>query len=278
MTITGYLIDYSLPELFQFLDKGEKTGFLSLDFSVDEKSNYQNQYIWFRYGRIVASSDNIEGKGLINIIQQKGWFNKKIEHYYEQRFQNDAPLGLSLKSYSLLDAEQLKMLFYAQVMRKVCDLFQCPNGWFEFTESNNLAFAEMTGLSSPGTDLTLAGLRALRDWTALQPKLPQGNSTLINVCEGEPKVSINKAEKDIWQLSNGKKTVSEIAKNLDLSLDKTKETAFRLIATGLVEEVPMVTMIKEEIKSTSLAEESNEEKSGLSSDFLSSLMGFLTEV
>lgn len=278
MSITGYLIDYSLPELFQFLDQGEKTGTLSLDFSVDEKSQYQNHYIWFRYGRIVASSDNIEGKGLISLIKQKGWLSKKILDYCQQHFKHDSPLGLSLKSYGLLDAEQVKMLFYTQVMRKVCDLFQCPNARFEFTESKNLAFVEMTGLSSPGTDLTLAGLRALRDWTALQPKLPQANSSLMNIREGEPKVSINKLEKDIWRLCDGEKTVSEIAKDLDLSLDKTRETAFRLIAIGLVEEVPMITMFQEEIETPSLTEGVNEESSGLSSNFLNSLMGFLTEV
>ena len=280
MTTTGYLIDFSLPELFQFLDKGEKTGLLCLDFTIDETSNYQRQYIWFRHGRILASADNLEGKGLISLIGQKGWLTNKIEHYYQSAFQNDAPLGLSLKSKGLLDAEQLKMLFYTQVMRKVCDLFQCPNAWFEFQENADLTFAEMTGLSSPGTDLTLAGLRALRDWTALQPKLPQDNSTLINVCADQPKIVINKSENQVWQLSDGKKTIIEIAENLDLSLEKTREIGFRLIAIGLTEEVPMVALISEAEAEAEKqeSEDSNENNNGLSSSFLSSLMGFLNEV
>lgn len=277
MATTGYLIDFSLPELFQFLDQGEKTGLLCLDFTIDQTSNYQRQYIWFRHGRILASADNLEGKGLISLIGQKGWLTNKIEHYYQSAFKNDAPLGLSLKSKGLLDAEQLKMLFYTQVMRKVCDLFQCANAWFDFQENIEFTFAEMTGLSSPGTDLTLAGLRALRDWTALQPKLPQDNSTLINVCGDQPKIAINKSENQVWQLSDGKMTIKQIAENLELSLEKTREIGFRLIAIGLAEEVPMVSIISE-TNSESLIEESSDSDNNLSDDFLSSLMGFLSDV
>ena len=276
MATTGYLIDFSLPELFQFLDQGEKTGLLCLDFTIDETSNYQHQYIWFRHGRILASADNLEGKGLISLMGQKGWLTTKVENYYQSVFKHDAPLGLSLKSKGLLDAEQLKMLFYAQVMRKICDLFQCPNAWFEFQENADLTFAEMTGLSSPGTDLTLAGLRALKDWTALQPKLPQDNSTLINVCADKPKVTINNSENQVWQLSDGKITIKKIAESLELSTEKTREIAFRLVAIGLVKEVPMVSMMADN-NSESLIEESSD-NNNLSDDFLSSLMGFLSDV
>lgn len=286
MSITGYLAEFSLPELFQFLDEGQKTGALNLRFDLDDASVEQkHHYIWFRQGRIVAASPVNDGSGLMSIIQQKGWLNDEIITYKNNVYGSDAPLGLSLKSHGFLDAEQLKMLFYTQVMRKVCDLFQLKDAYFEFKENAPLSFAEMTGLSSPGTDLTLAGLRALKDWSALKSKLPEDTSALKNNMEGEPKISINASERQIWDLSDGKITVKAISQQLEMSLDKVKEIGFRLIAIGLAQEIPMVIVIEnaeleaeeaeslpEEVKSNSVS------NMGLSNSFLSSLMGFLTEV
>lgn len=285
MSITGYLAEFSLPELFQFLDQGQKTGSLNLSFNSNDGSQEQKcHYVWFRQGRIVASSHSNDGNGLISLIKQKGWLNDKILDYKNNVYKFDAPLGLSLKSNGFLDAEQLKMLFYSQIMRKVCDLFQLQDAYFEFDENASLSFAEMTGLSSPGTDLTLAGLRALKDWSGLSSKLPEETSALINNIEGEPTISINSSERQVWELSDGKTTVKAISQQLDLSLEKIKEIGFRLVAIGLAQEIPMVAMIDVPItepEPVPLLEESNQStlsNSGLSSSFLSSLMGFLTEV
>ncbi len=280
MTTTGYLVDFSLPELFQFLDQGEKTGKLSLTFPPEnEPSQQKSHYIWFRHGRIVASSSSADGTGLISLMDQKGFLTPSILNYHKNVYAPDAPLGLSLKSHGFLDAEQLKMLFYSQVMRKVCDLFQIHNAWFEFEENAPLSFAEMTGLSSPGTDLTLAGLRALRDWSALTPKLPQDTSSLAKTSESEPTISINNSERAIWNLSDGNTTVKDISKQSEMSLEKVKEIGFRLIAIGLVEEIPMVSVNNNSVLETKLPDEdSSPSNHGLSQDFLSSLMGFLTQV
>jgi hypothetical protein len=280
MSTTGYLVDFSLPELFQFLDQGEKTGKLSLTFLPEnEPPQQKSHYIWFRHGRIVASSSNTEGTGLISLMDQKGFLTPSILNYHNNIYAQDAPLGLSLKSHGFLDAEQLKMLFYSQVMRKVCDLFQIHNAWFEFEENAPLSFAEMTGLSSPGTDLTLAGLRALRDWTALTPKLPQDTSALAKTNDSQPTISINNSEQSIWQLSDGITTVKEMSKKLEMSLEKVKEIGFRLIAIGLVEEIPMVTMNNNlGVEPDISLDDSTNSNNGLSPDFLSSLMGFLTQV
>ncbi len=287
MTITGYLREFSLPELFQFLDQGQKTGTLNLDLSmVDSLPEQKNHYVWFRQGRIVGASNIDNGKGLFNLIDQKKWLNSDILNYTNQVYAMDAPFGLSLKSNGFLDADQLKMLFYAQIMKPVCDLFQLQDAYFEFQENSILPFAEMTGLSSPGTDLTLAGLRALRDWSGLMSKLPEATSALKNTVEGTPTITINALEKQVWDLSDGLTTVKSISEQLEISLEKTKELGFRLIAIGLVQEIPMVNLleavnIEEKLEDDSLSEEiagNAVVNSGLSSSFLSSLMGFLTEV
>lgn len=277
MSITGNLAEFSLPELVKFLDEGKKTGSLNLIFNDKDFSEQKQHYVWFRKGNIVAASEFNDGSGLISIIKKKKLLTQDIIDYKNNVYANDAPLGLALKNNGFLDTEELKILFYSQVLRKVCDLFQLQDANFEFKEGVSLPFEEMTGLSSPGKELTLAGLRALRDWSGLISKLPQEDSALMNNIEGEPKIGIHKLEKKVWNLSDGETTIKHISQQLEISLEKTQEIGFRLIAIGLAEEIPMVTMMK--VEPETLEEEvTDNENSDLSESFLSSLMGFLTEV
>lgn len=284
MSITGYLVEFSLPELFQFLDQGQKTGLLKLSFNLDTASQQpQEHYIWFRQGRIVAASPVSDGSGLISIIKQKGLFKPEMITYNENLNVTQTPLGLSLKMQRFFSAEDLKSLFYTQIMRRVGELFQLQDAYFEFEEDTPLCYSEMTGLSSSGTDLTLAGLRALKNWSALTPKLPEDTSALQNIVEGEPEISINSSEKKVWDLSDGKTTVKAISQQLDMSLDKVKQIGFRLIAIGLAEEIPMVIVVENahsKLESEIIPEKTSmsSANNGLSSSFLSSLMSFLTEV
>jgi hypothetical protein len=173
MAVTGYLAEFSLPELFQFLDQGHKTGLLTINgLSVDRNRNSQSHYIWVHEGRIVAAAASLDQKGLLSMIAQRGWLSDRVVSRLAQVFSNKTPMGLCLKSHGLLEAEQLKVLFKSQVLRRVCALFQLQDGQFEFQTKVPLPLAEMTGLSVPATEATLMSLRALRDWTALKDKLP----------------------------------------------------------------------------------------------------------
>jgi hypothetical protein len=125
-------------------------------------------------------------------------------------------------------------------MRQVCALSALEYGWFHFDSKANLPLAEMTGLNAPATEVTLAGLRALKDWQMLEDKLPDPMSTLISVIEGKPHHRLNQIEWQIWEFTNGNVPLSAIAKQLQLPVLKIQQVAFRLIVIGLVEEVPIV--------------------------------------
>lgn len=60
MAITGNFADFSLPELFQFLEQGHKTGLLYIGFLPKESENSTTQvyYIWLHQGRVIAASLN----------------------------------------------------------------------------------------------------------------------------------------------------------------------------------------------------------------------------
>lgn len=267
MAITGRFLEFSLAELLRFLDEGHKTGLLTV--KPEPNSPY---YIWSHQGRIVATANRLDGDGLITLMQQR----KILAALKSQTIlESDIPLGLSLKAQNLLDAEQLKILFAIQVMRTVCYLFTFQNAWFEFDSKETIPLREMTGLSAPATEITLAGLRTLRDWSALSEKLPLATSSLLRKVETQDKFRLNQIESEIWEFSDGVTSIKAIAQNLDLPLEKVQQTAFRLIVIGLAEEIPMVELISETGNKGIATEDIS---SNLSQSFLENLVNFLDHV
>jgi Domain of unknown function (DUF4388) len=278
MAITGYLAEFSLAEIFQLLEQGSKTGLLSISALADVQADgHRNHHIWFNQGRIVAASNSLDQQGLVTMISQRGWMGNRAASRLAQSCPIGTPTGLCLKTQGVLNVEQLKMLFYAQVMRQVCALFGLKDGWFQFDNKAPIPATEMTGLSAPATEVTLAGLRALKDWTALSDKMPEPTSALISVIDGKPEIPINQCEWQVWEFTNGTVSLKVIANQLQLPIGKVQQIAFRLIVAGLAEEIPLLietpstTPEPEPLESSIPASEA----SGISQSFLQNLVGFL---
>ncbi|MBD2296078.1 DUF4388 domain-containing protein [Anabaena sphaerica FACHB-251] len=304
MTITGNFADFSLPELLQFLDQGKKTGILYIEFLAEEhdKKKKQVYYIWLHQGRIVSASDRLDQQGLTLMIAQRGWISERVISRVTQIsscFIN-SPLGLCLKSQGLLQPEQLKVLFNSQVLRPVCALFQVKDALFRFEPTPTLPLGEMTGLSMSATEVILIGLRALRDWNALEEKLPDPTSGLSGLMVKQPKLQLNAQEWQVWEFVNGQVSLQHIANQLTIPIATVQQIAFRLIVVGLAEEYFMVAAtptftLEESISAptptitfpepvpetvpasrpTAKSPEKSTEKPSVSQSFLKNLVGFL---
>ncbi|OIP69106.1 MAG: hypothetical protein AUK48_15000 [Oscillatoriales cyanobacterium CG2_30_44_21] len=279
MAITGSLSEFSLPEIFQFLDQGQKTGILTIRDPQDLRTGKPFlRYIWLHSGRVVAAGDRLDNRGLVQLIEQRGWISDRLRPDIEKLVAENVPLGLNLKSLGLLQPDQLKLLFSVQVLRQVCALFQIETGQFRFEAKTELPKAEMTGLSLPATETTLMGLRSLKDWKALQSKLPEPNSTLFNLITGEPQLRLDNQENQVWRCADGATNLKKIAEKLQIPIAKLQQVAFRLIVVGLVEEVPDIdmgmTVVEADGNGTSLTS-SKVEHPEISNSFLQSLVGFL---
>lgn len=281
MAITGYLADFSLAEILELLENGNKTGLLTIcplkDAVVEEKSKHTH-YVWFNQGRIVAAANTLDQQGLVRLIAQRGWLGDRAALRLAQAGKPGTPLGLILKAQNALNADQLKLLFYAQVMQQVCALFALKDGWFQFDTKAPLSHFEMTGLSAPATEVTLAGLRALKDWSALQDKLPLPTSALMSVVESKPDIKLNQVEWQVWEFTNGAMPLQAVAKQLQISVEKIQQVAFRLIVIGLAEETPLIQEAAHPISAPVLpvpVASAGEATSAVSQSFLKSLVSFL---
>lgn len=277
MTISGQLSGFSLAEIFQLLEQGQKTGLLTIRAANSPTEPLQNFYLWFQQGQIVTAASRLDYKGLATLIHQREWLGEQSKNLLIEAFRSDRPLGLHLKCQGLLNAEQLKLLFYTQVMRQICAIFKFPDGWFNFEMKSDLPLPEMTGLSAVPTEVTLEGLRALKDWRALSGKLPDPSSAITSLIKGKPQLKINQLEWQVWEFANGTEPLTVIAERLQLPLEKIQQIAFRLIIVGLIEEIPLVTTTSPsnldlEVQNSELMA-ANER--AVSQSFLHNLVGFL---
>ncbi|TBR60713.1 hypothetical protein B4U84_07620 [Westiellopsis prolifica IICB1] len=236
MAFTGYLSKYSLPELFQFIEEGFKTGLLTIHNFLDTSGSMtQSYYIWLRQGRLVAAANRLDNQGLVSIISHRGWASSDTIVKTFNRSPN-MTMGLCLKSQGILQAEQLNLLFRSQITSQVTPLFQLQDAEFEFNFQATLPNAEMTGLSIPATEATLIGLRRVKNWTFLENKLPDISSSVLRKNHSLPHLHLDAFERKVWESADGKTTLIDIARKNQITLEQIQYAAFRLIVSNLIEE------------------------------------------
>ncbi|MGB3650379.1 MAG: DUF4388 domain-containing protein [Rivularia sp. (in: cyanobacteria)] len=245
MAFTGYLSKFSLPEIFEFLEQGYKTGLLSIRALKDNQNQQaQNHYIWLRQGRIVAAANRLDNQGLISMIARRGWVSENLATEKFQASRSRMAMGLCLKSQGLLTAEQLTLLFRSQIMGQVSPLFELENGKFDFDFQAAMPTAEMTGLSMLTNEATIKGLRSLRNWSALTAKLPDPTSGISRKMGILPSLQLDSQESRVWEYANGQISLNGIASELVIPLEKVQQIAFRLIVSNLAEEAFIVETAK----------------------------------
>lgn len=243
MPITSSLVDFSLPEIFRFIEKGKKSGLLSFKtLSISQKVPSPVRYIWVQNGRIVAAANRLDHQGLVTLIEDRQWLSDRVfDKVVHWCCPIDEPLGLYLKNQGVLQAQQLKQLFTIQVLQQVCALFQLQNAQFQFDQKIATPTREMTGLSVPAMEATLVGLRVLQNWDTLTDKIPDPTVGLVSLIAGKPQYRLTNPEWQVWGYANQQISLDAIAQQLKLPVEKVQQIAFRLIMIGLAEEVPLIT-------------------------------------
>ena len=148
MSITGNLTDFSLSEIFQLLAQGHKTGLLTLRSLPESQTRLLgNSCIWVNQGYVVATSNQSNQQGLVNLIAQYPWVSDRVVTKLAQFCPSHTPLGLYLRQQGVLQLEQLEHLFQVQIAQQLCALFQLKDAWFSFEQNGFIPNQEMTGLS-----------------------------------------------------------------------------------------------------------------------------------
>jgi hypothetical protein len=240
MTLAGYLSEYSLAEIFNFVHEGNRTGLLEIlpDPNAIPAPN-EARFVWFEAGRTVAATSGLDGKGLLMTIGQRKFVPPaQLDLIATQLHQLPQPLGIYLKSRGLLDAEQLKLLFNSQTIAAVCKLFELKNRQFHFDPTRSPLNSELTGIGLPAQEVGMLGLRVLKDWNGLSAKLPAPDYAIQRWSSQQPSFRLDRHELQLWKLADGETTLEQLAQKMDISIDTICQVSFRLSSFRLIQEIP----------------------------------------
>ena len=250
MTILSYLEPFSLPELFREIEAEQKSGRLVIKIlsTTTETSTLKGIYsLWFQNGYLVAISDRINYRGLIELIESLNWLSPLITKKLRTLCPPEVPLGVYLYQNKLLTREQLSLIFQLQ-LHQVYKLFQLESGQFQFDELFELQdrlftipWLEMTGHRMRAIQVSMYALRLIPNWDRFQEYFPEPISGLRSLV-AQPPLKLLPLEQEIWDLADSRTCLNEIAQKSQQSIKTIQVTALRLILLGLLEE----TFIKSE--------------------------------
>ena len=244
MTINSSLESFALPELFRLVEEGKKSGRLIVRpfLTVKEKHLKPIYYVWFQDGYLVAITDRLNCRSLIEFIENRGWLSTLVTNKLRVLCPPEMPMGVYLYKNKLLTKEKLSLIFQIQ-LHQVYELFQIRSGSFRFDELSELKtrlltipWLEMTGHRMKATQVSMYGLRLINNWDNFEEYLPEPSFALKRL-KPEPHLKLMPLESHIWQLATGECSLIKIAQIAQKNVRTIQITAFCLILVGLVDEI-----------------------------------------
>jgi hypothetical protein len=244
MSITSSLESFSLPELFRLIEEGSKSGRLIVHTPASTKATHlkRTYYLWFDKGYLVAVSNCLNHKGLINLIADRNWLSPTLIDRLRTLCPPEVPLGVYLEKMKLLTREKLNLIFQLQ-LHQVYQLFNLGSGRFKFDELSELQdrlltipWLERTGHKIKTTEVAMYALRLTDNWEIFRDQLPEATLGLKRLVE-TPHLKLLALERQIWNLADSSTSLMVMAKETFEPLKNIQLAAFRMIVVGLVDEV-----------------------------------------
>ena len=250
MTIQGSLETFSLPELFQIIESGSKSGRLTFKpepHTADSSLEVAFE-LWFDKGSFVTIVNPLKQQFLTSKTINRGWIDIKVLIDNKVHCPPNRSIGKYLSEQNLLDKEQIDSLFKAQI-EEVIKLFKIDRAWFKFEELNasnkipndnaDFPWEEMTGQQKKARELSLEAIRNIPPSSRFIAEIPPGHcglQRLVNHCN----LQFDTLEKYLCNMADGSISLRKIAREMEVSIDKVQTTALSMILAGLVEQVPVI--------------------------------------
>lgn len=223
MSLTGKLETMGLPEVLQWIATSRKTGTLYVRRASVEKR------IVFRTGEIYSSWSNHPRESLGQfLIRDRLVSEEQLFGALLRQEQLGKMLGAILVDEEAITPDQLKHALRTKAEETVYDLFQWPDGEFEFREGE---FTEVFHLELPVTQVILEGIRRVDEWQRFRAVFPEPMTT-FSVAAGA--ISADPSEARALELAAAGKTLPEIALEMRRSDFDAASILLALHERGLV--------------------------------------------
>lgn len=234
MDLQGKIEKFNVPEIFQLISAGKRTG--TLGINRDE----QSVMVYFRNGQIIyAYSPNRRnrlGERLIarGIIEPK---TLELTLRIQKESGGTKRLGAILVETNRVKKDQIETILKEQISDTIYRLMSWDRGLFKFYDGKFPTEEDVT-LALSTENLILEGVRRTDEMNRLKSKLPEFSSRLqLKTLVGDIPIDLKLTATD-WNtmaLCDGYRDISRILGDSGNDPVETLKSVIRLMAANLVE-------------------------------------------
>jgi hypothetical protein len=262
MALEGTLRDFSLADIFQLIGLQRKTGVLTLTGKDD------NVTVTFLDGKVVGAdsgSHRLETR-LGHVLMKSGMLTQdQLGRALEIQKETLQRLGFILTHYQIISNESLKQALQLQILQIVYRLFRWKDGEYHFSQETTIEYDRDNVQPISAESILMEGARMIDEWPIIEKRIrspeqvfrKKGSGQEIVVVGGEDvdevdfepaapskkrkaggdKIRISEEEKQVYDLLDGKRMVSDIIEMSRLSEFDTSKALYELLTRDLIEEV-----------------------------------------
>jgi hypothetical protein len=227
--LQGNVGRFTLPEIFQLIANGRKTGTLGIQKDDDIVM------VYFKRGRIIYGYGPRQAFHLGQILKDRGRISaQQLEDAVstQSREASSKRLGQILMEKKFIDRADLEKVVRNQVEELVYSLLSWENGTFKFYENQYPTDEEIT-VDISVENAILEGYRRIDELNLLREALPDFSS-ILNIAETPAErnsnISLDSEEWNLLSLINGRRTIEQI---VELSGSSRMESLRKLAALRL---------------------------------------------
>ena len=272
MALEGTLRDFSLADIFQLIGLQRKTGVLTLTGKDD------NVTVTFLDGKVVGAdsgSHRLETR-LGHVLMKSGMLTQdQLGRALEIQKETLQRLGFILTHYQIISNDSLKQALQLQILQIVYRLFRWKDGEYHFSQETTIEYDRDNVQPISAESILMEGARMIDEWPIIEKRIrsadqvfrKKGSGQEIVVVGGEDvdevdfepagqskkrkaaggdKIRISEEEKQIYDLLDGKRMVSDIIEMSRLSEFDTSKALYELLTRDLIEEVRGAEVVAEQ--------------------------------
>lgn len=232
LSISGFLRHYQMSDILLDLKKSDKTGIFEITKVPIIKK------IFIKNGDMVFAVSNESEDRLGEFLLRVGKIN--LDQYFQSvnvLKKTGKRQGTVLVELGFLKPNDLVWAVQNQVEEIILSLFQWEDGEFLFREGQ-LPTKEVITLKISTANLVYRGISKIESQTRIKNVLPPLDTIVcyspdpMNLFQD---IHLDKADKDIFSLINGKSTIEEILSISPLDKFQTMRTLYALFSTRIIE-------------------------------------------
>jgi hypothetical protein len=228
MAIVGDLQEFPLPDLLQLVERGSKTGQLSI---WAPNGIYK---IWFYQGRVIATLPPEEEHRLERLLARSALVSDRVVEKLASFCGAQEPLGRCLQRQGLISPADLAKIFRHQLQVGLYCLFALEAGQFSFLTGVPMPYREMTGLSKSATAAVLEALQQIKWDQRPEEDLPQPDSYFWRTSTELPLYKLSALEWGILEQVSPSRRLTDVARALGADLLEVRYACARLAKLGLI--------------------------------------------